>query len=87
MSGLIEAPRHRTPEELEAALLICIICEHRTSEGLCGLLKREGCGSCRTIADFSAKLRRGMGCPDGRFEATPALVSGDVTGDLENRET
>lgn len=76
-------PKHRprTAEEIESALLICIACEHRTPEGLCGLLKREGCGSCRTIADFSAKLRRGMGCPDGRFPATEVEVPDGLTSD------
>lgn len=75
--------RPRTPEEIESALLICIACEHRTAEGLCGLLKREGCGSCRSIADFSAKLRRGMGCPDGRFPATE-LVEPTKTQSVEH---
>lgn len=78
-----EQHRQRTPEEIESALLICIACEHRTAEGLCGLLKREGCGSCRSIADFSAKLRRGMGCPDGRFPATE-LVEPTKTQSVEH---
>lgn len=83
LTGRRVSYRARTAEEIESALLICIACEHRTAEGLCGLLKREGCGSCRSIADFSAKLRRGMGCPDGRFPATE-LVEPTKTQSVEH---
>ena len=64
--------RERTSEELSEVIQTCLICEHRTEAGLCGLLIREGCGACRSMSEFSRFRRSGRPCPDKppRFPAT-----------------
>ena len=82
-AGILGLPkpkqRERTAEEIELVILTCAVCPHRTDEGVCGLLKRAGCGSCKSASDFAAKIRRGIGCPDSppRFGATPEQQSNE----------
>lgn len=73
--------RPRTVEELEVVLKACVACEHRTQgggefdAGLCGLMVKAGCGSCRNIEAFLTFRKSGAACPANppRFEATPLL--------------
>lgn len=68
--------RPRTAQQIEAVLFTCIRCEHHI-EGMCALLRRTGCGSCKSAADFASKVKRGAGCPDkpARFPATEFVES------------
>jgi hypothetical protein len=67
--------RPRTPEELEAVTPICAACRYHIG-GMCAILIREGCGSCKSAADFTAKIESGMGCPhpdEPRFGPTSTI--------------
>jgi hypothetical protein len=63
--------RPRTAEEIESVNAICGVCRY-FKHGMCMLLVRKGCGSCKTAEDFAKKIARGIPCADkpARFAGT-----------------
>jgi hypothetical protein len=59
----------RTPDQIAAVMAICSTCS-AYRHGLCLELIREGCGSCKSAADFDLKIAKGIGCKRGLFVAT-----------------
>jgi hypothetical protein len=69
--------RERTEVEIEAVGAICAVCRY-FKHGMCMLLVRKGCGSCKTADDFAKKIKRGIECADKppRFAGTEFVEAG-----------